>query len=326
MEKSLDERIVASRLLLQNRYAYLDDVGVLSASPIRKKNIVSVDEKITASRLLLLNPFAYLDDEGGFSAMQTSSTVLGGTPQTISPEMAGAYSSLAQNRLRKRRSSNETEQKAIRLQRQMWRDRAKIWPYPPSNPIDILDPAVALELIGYDYALVETLGQYYHDGKQVEVAGVIDNSANSVHISRKFLPNIRNFTAAHELGHALLHEASGLHRDRPIDGSTVSRDGIEYEADKFASYFLMPSKHIKMRFQQAFVTNNFFLDDDTSFALTRGTAINLAKDCKCRRHLSRLLASAESYNGVRFVSLANQFRVSIETMAIRLEELELVNN
>lgn len=326
MEKSLDERIVARRLLLQNQYAYLDDLGGLSASPIGEKVTDSFDEKITSSRRLLLNPYAYLDGEGGFSATQNSSTVPGNASHAISPEMAGAYSSLAQNRRKNRRSTNEVEQKAIRLQRQMWRDRAKIWSSPPSNPMGILDPAVALGLIGYDYALVETLGQYYHDGKQIEVAGVIDNSANSVRISRKFLPNIRNFTAAHELGHALLHEASGLHRDKPIDGSTISRNEIEFEADKFASYFLMPSKHIKKCFQQAFVTDSFFLNEDTSFALTRGTAINLAKDCKCRHDLSRLLASAESYNGVRFVSLANQFRVSIETMAIRLEELELVDN
>ena len=43
-----------------------------------------------------------------------------------------------------------------------------------------------------------------------------------------------------------------------------------------------------------------------------------------RRDLAKLLADSESYNGVRFISLANQFRVSTTTMAIRLEELELV--
>lgn len=326
MESTIGGKIRASRMLLQNQYAYLDDTDAFSASPISAKIADASYEKITADRRRLQNQYAHLNGEGGFSATRSTSSIRVTRSLAITPDVTKYYSLLTNNRRNKAcRAHNEIEKVATRLQQQLWRDRANIWSSPPSNPIELLDPTIALELIGYQYALVETLGQYYHDGNQIEVAGIIDNSMNQVSISRKFPPNIRNFTAAHELGHALLHEATGLHRDRPLDGSSLSRDEIECEADKFASYFLMPGKYVKKCFQQSLATDCFFLNEDTSFALTRGTTINLARNCKSLRDLSRILASTESYNGVRFVSLANQFRVSVETMAIRLEELELVN-
>jgi hypothetical protein len=40
--------------------------------------------------------------------------------------------------------------------------------------------------------------------------------------------------------------------------------------------------------------------------------------------LTRILSGAMYYNGMHFSSLAEQFSVSIEAMAIRLEELKLV--
>jgi len=51
----------------------------------------------------------------------------------------------------------------------------------------------------------------------------------------------------------------------------------------------------------------------------------LCKKSADMRQLSRMLASAEQFNGRHFVSLANQFKVSTGAMAIRLEELELVS-
>ena len=42
------------------------------------------------------------------------------------------------------------------------------------------------------------------------------------------------------------------------------------------------------------------------------------------RDISRILAKTESFNGQYFRSLADQFYVSVEAMAIRLEELSLL--
>jgi Zn-dependent peptidase ImmA (M78 family) len=163
----------------------------------------------------------------------------------------------------------------------------------------------------------------------MEVAGILDRAGKRVKISREFPVNIRNFTAAHELGHvALAHDGSGLHRDRPQDGSgkDATRPIQEIEADKFATYFLMPRKLVEKEFRRRFGTECFSLTEATMFALSGNDSMALEKNCKTIRGLSRTLARAERYNSVRFDSLASQFRVSNEAMAIRIEELNLVDN
>ena len=148
--------------------------------------------------------------------------------------------------------------------------------------------------------------------------------SKQVHISRQFTRDICSFTAAHELGHAMLHEAVALHRDRPLNGASISRDAIEFEADKFATFFLMPQKLVQDTFKRFFLTEKFSLDETTAFAIGLGDFQAVKNKFKTLRQLSKLLASTEHYNGTRFISLANQFRVSTEAMAIRLEELELL--
>jgi hypothetical protein len=229
------------------------------------------------------------------------------------------------NTQKDRYSQLEIERRAIKLQKSIWKYRKQIWPdATPSNPVDILDPTIALKLIGYNSNLDETLGRFYSDGKLFEVAGTIDKSSKQIHISRQFPQHVRRFTAAHELGHALLHETSGLHRDRPLDGATISRNDIEFEADKFAAFYLMPRKLVQIAFKQIFLTDKFILTEATAVALNLGSYESLLKKFKTIRQLSRALASAEYYNGLPFNSLAKQFRVTNETMAIRLEELELL--
>ncbi len=315
MIRSLSERITESRRLLENQYAYLDDLGGYSALPHHDELKEALSEEIVKSRRLLQNPYAHLNESGSFSALSNHSHKQVGTftaaPQKITKEY--------------RHSHIEIERRARNLHERIWQNRNKIWSNAtPSNPIDMLDPVIALKFIGYDCNLDETLGQFYSDGKLIEVAGTIDKSSAKVRISRQFKNNIRNFTAAHELGHALLHQTSGLHRDRPLDGATISRDPVELEADKFATLFLMPQKLVKTTFEKFFLTNKFFLNEETTFALGLGDFMELKEKVTSLRQLSRMLASAEHYNGRHFISLANQFRVSTGAMAIRLEELELL--
>lgn len=326
--KSLRQRITEDRRRLKNQYAHLDDKGSYSALLDSERVDAPSTNKIAESRRLLQNPYAYLNEIGNFSAAEDSSHIRSDAFRVLPQQAEGKYASLLRNKRKSRRYSGaEIEAKAIDLQRRMWQDRTQIWlDAVPPNPIDMLDPAIAFRLIGYDYDLDETLGQYYSDGRQIEVAGTIDDSRKQVRISRRFPNEVRNFTAAHELGHALLHDARGLHRDRPLDGTKTSREPIEFEADKFASYFLMPGKLVRARFEEFFGTDNFFLNEDTSFALTRGTSLDLRRNCRTLRDLAKILASTESYNGLRFISLASQLRVSTEAMAIRLEELGLVTN
>ena len=173
--------------------------------------------------------------------------------------------------------------------------------------------------------LDEDLGHYRTNGGEVEVAGFIDRTSKAVHVSNRFPANVRTFTAAHELAHAVLHQSgSSIHRDRPLDGAAISRDRVEFEADKFATYFLMPAKLLKSRFVAIFGTDCFALNEETAFALQGQSLFETRQKCRTKRDLARVLANADAFNGRFFVSLADQFHVSAAAMAIRLEELGLV--
>lgn len=314
MTKSLSSRIIEDRRLKQNPYAHLDELGTYSALPPVIGQPEASAEHIRQSRLLLQNPYAYLDDTGGFSAVLSQST------QPM--QLENAFIKDLNPNPKENYSDKEIEQLARNLQAQLWKQRNKIWSHITiSNPIQILDPEVALKAIGYQFEISETLGQFNHEGKQVEVAGTINREIKHVRISRQFPPLIRSFTAAHELGHALLHKANGLHRDKPIDGTSLSRNSTEYQADKFASYFLMPQLQVRKIFKQIFLTDQFELTEETAFAL--GSNLDTLRNMSIRQ-LANVLASAERFNGNNFISMSNQFHVSIKAMAIRLEELELI--
>ena len=314
--------ITASRRWLKNPYAHLDDTGAYSALSAATVVISIPTDKVRESRKLLQDPYAYLDDSGGITAAPETTVLQAMAPTAIDSELR--YSSLrkrVKTSSRNHYSFAEIERKAVNLQKLLWKDRAQIWPESAiSDPIDILDPSIAFKLMGFSYDISETLGQYFDGGRKIEVAGLIDDAESQVWISRRFPSEVQRYTAAHELGHALLHSAQGLHRDRPRDGSSITRDKLELEADKFASYFLMPEKLVRARFERVFLTHQFCLNEDTTFALAGENSLEVTTT----RGLSRILASAENYGGIRFRPLSNQFGVSVETMAIRIEELGLL--
>lgn len=316
MSAGFDDKIRRSRQLLQNPYAYLDGDGgytILQAEP---------PANVHEARRILENQYAYLDEHGGYGEWP------GHKDDRASSTALIDLSSLLEGRVRgKGFSKHEVEAIARRLHIALWRRRAEIWPARQQvHALDILDPSVALTSIGYSVRIAESLGQYSAAGELFEVAGVLDNSKFDVQISRRFSPEIRNFTIAHELGHALLHTRSGLHRDRALDGSGggLPRDPSEAEADLFASYFLLPERPVREMFEKVFLTQRFMMNDDTAFALTSQSLESLQSKCRTLRDLARVLADAEYYNGVHFHSMAKQFQVSTEAMAIRLEELGLV--
>ena len=133
------------------------------------------------------------------------------------------------------------------------------------------------------------------------------------------------FDAAHELGHAVLHKQTLLHRDKPLDGSsTAPRNREEMQADKFATFFLMPTKLVEDIFVEIFETTRFTINESSVLAIRAGSIDALRKKCHNKRGLARLLVTTEFYGGKAFNSLTKIFRVSTETMAIRLEELDLL--
>jgi IrrE N-terminal-like domain len=289
------EEIYKERKSLCNPYAYLDEFGNFTAQKDAKPKLAITNELIT-NRLILENPYAYLNDSGTFSAISQKKS---------------------------KYSIGDIEKKVDAIHKLIWRNRHKIWLNPPSNPIELLDPLKAIEVLGFKVSVEPSIGEIRVNGKVVEAAGILDNETRNVRLSRNYKPEVIRFTGAHELGHILLHEQSGLHRDRPVDGVSRNRDALEFQADVFASRFLMPSKLLKTHFNSRFLTQSFVLNEDTASAFRMGSYNELRFNIKSRRDLSRFLASVGQYNGLRFVSLAEQFKVSIETMAIRLEELDL---
>lgn len=122
-------------------------------------------------------------------------------------------------------TEQEIEDIARRLQNGLWTNREAIWGEPKS-PVEVLDPSVGLEAIGYVCQQVPSLGRFSVGGDEFEVAAVIDERKNEVKVSGENRLDILRFTTAHELGHALMHESDGLHRDRPVGeaGQNPNRD------------------------------------------------------------------------------------------------------
>lgn len=224
-------------------------------------------------------------------------------------------------------SDAEIENSAIDLQRLLYKYRELIWKEDnTSSPLKILNPALALQkVLGYKYFLMENI-KLADQEDYTDVAGIIDQRDKLVLISKQNSVQTQNFTTAHELGHAMLHTELVMHRDKPLDGSTYRgiRSKEEIQADKFASYFLMPKKLIIKEFTERFQTKKFSIDEQSAFNLIKDGPEKLKQATRNLRGLSRKLASVERYENESFNSLAKVFNVSAEAMAIRLEELDLV--
>ncbi|WP_117879836.1 cyclodeaminase/cyclohydrolase family protein [Aureibaculum luteum] len=220
------------------------------------------------------------------------------------------------------------ENGASKLQNLLWSYKDVIWiNNVPNHPAKVLRPNLVLKkALAYNYFPVETLEIIDDDYGSFEVAGIINQKDKIVLISNNFDKNTQNFTAAHELGHALLHKQTILHRDRPINGisQNIKRNFTERQADKFATYFLMPAKLVKKEFYDLFSTEKFIINEQTSFNLIKDSPSKLRNECKNLRGLSLKLASSERFDNQSFISISNLFNVSTMAMAIRLEELSLI--
>ena len=118
-----------------------------------------------------------------------------------------------------------------------------------------------------------------------------------------------------------------MHRDRALDGMAVAgkRSLQELQADKFATYFLMPSKLVMQAFQEIFGVNKFVINENNTFNLVKHSIPSkLKSECKDLRGLSLKLASTEKYIDESYISISSLFGVSVTAMARRLEELDLL--
>lgn len=281
------------------------------------------------------NPYAHLDDSGiraaiipcsGLASVHRKATVRQITSDVKEKAVTDDknYPDLDENCVSR---DDVIERKVSELHKMIWSKRNELCADGEFvDPVELLEPVKVLELLGYRVVFEETLGVFQERKTEIDVAGLLDRKKHRICISRRFRPNVRRFTLAHELGHALMHEDTTiLHRDKALDGSRVARDKVEVEADKFAALFLMPKNLVISRFNKAFCVNGQFVPTTNAvFAFAQEDVIESIEGCETIRELARILAKTERYNGKSFTSLAAQFHVTVEAMAIRLEELGLI--
>lgn len=275
-------------------------------------------EQLTARRLLLENPYAHIEqlEELRVARLHENPYLYADQPFTGNEQKAKS---------RKNHRVSAIEQMVTNLQREIWDRRAQLGVPADARAVDILQGKYAARVLGYAYAERSSLGWITRGKDPIVVAGLIDNSKRAIEVATDVEPRVARFTSAHEIGHAVLHaQLTGLHRDRPLTGGIERRDRVEYEADKFAAFFLMPRKLVTEQFLLRFI-QPFELNEQTSYALL-GKPLSSARELlPSRRHISHALASATQFNGRGLVSLVEYFRVSVDAMAIRLDELELVD-
>ncbi len=217
----------------------------------------------------------------------------------------------------------EIENQARQLQVRIWRQQEALWSGETPRPIQMLDPAIAANVLDVDFGYYEELGPFGDRRGRFEIAGLVDRHRRTIAISKRFKAETMRFTAAHEIGHWILHPGEMMHRDRPIEGlgrEAPSRSAEEREADYFAACFLMPRKLITQAFEATFrVKAPFVFDDAAAFWLCPDDPDSLLRPDHGSLDRALVLSAAESYGGRHFQSLAKQFRVSVSTMAIRLQ-------
>lgn len=182
-----------------------------------------------------------------------------------------------------------------------------------------------MALLGYSASTVSSLGEIVFEGRRSELAGEIDRANWKVKISARFDQIEQRFTTAHELGHAVMQpNGTAIHRDLPVTGPTYRRSTDEAEADRFASAFLLPAKLVAQEFAARFGSPPFGLTEANSKALFQCSRRSIQRSLRSQRDLSLALATAGVYGSNFVVPMYKRFNVTRTTMAIRLEELELL--
>lgn len=189
-------------------------------------------------------------------------------------------------------------------------------------------PDAAIEKTGYSFEIRESMPSAFN-AQDARTAGMIDNVRQIVTIRSGLGYEVQRFTAAHELGHLVLHQAylgTKLHRDRPLSGFQMGiRPPLEQEADLFAALWLAPSKTVTTEFIARFGTIPIILNEDTAYWLVgQNGAHDLLASSADSMAFPMAVAQAEKFGRKRFTSLAKFFGMSATAVAIRLHELNLV--
>lgn len=309
IEASQDE-IRKSRYVLCNPYAHLDvdddGNGVYSALPATERQRARKEKYDKQNPYMHEEILSPVKERASFSYENTR----------------GLLSDVLLSKARKMSIAN----RARLLRETIWNRKIELYENPEElDPVDLLDPVNALNFLGITVEEVDGLGGDVKNGSEIEADALYDQNEKLVQLSARMPFQASRFTAAHELGHVMMHNHPMPHRDRDVNGAAAPKGGIEREANIFASEFLMPEKLIRNRFEQNFGKAPLFLTEEVMFALRKDSSLSPREAFGHKNKLTKLLASSSRFGSDEVIPLATQFRVSITAMAIRLEELSLVD-
>lgn len=146
-------------------------------------------------------------------------------------------------------------------------------------------PTTICKNISSNSFAIEYIEQQFHSEKICGLS-VGDNSRVKIIINSKIQPTARRlFTAAHEIGHAILHIQAGItikSRCFSEDIKNNTQKNIEIEANRFASALLMPRHLISEKIHSNDLTwvliKNLSQHYNTSLEATTRRVINISKD------------------------------------------------
>jgi Zn-dependent peptidase ImmA (M78 family) len=215
------------------------------------------------------------------------------------------------------------EQRALHVQREMWDKQSVLWPGQKVHRLDLCEPRVVAQYLGY----VVQEGFISGDARAgYRFGGFVNRELGVVAVSDHQGERAKRFTLAHEIGHLELHPGIHHHRELPMQGLEPREpaDWKEREANHYAGCLLVPTAVLVKAFQGAFRVKTLKLTDEIAWEMLGEEYAQLTNAPPQSRALARLIAKANRFRGRHFGPLHDLFKVSDQTMAIRLEQTGLV--
>lgn len=217
------------------------------------------------------------------------------------------------------------EKEARRLQVEIYGQRAVRYPLGVPDIPTLFDPRNVADHCGLFYETRDRLDTDYRGGG--EAAGLWQRDRSTILVSGRFPYEVQRFTAAHEIGHFILHPNIGdrtLHREMAVGSVSHYRSHIEREADYFAACLLMPRNAVIKQFELRFGDKHpLVLTETVAFHLKADERVLFAQPAGSVM-FAEAVARAAQFDRCRFKPLAGHFGVSVRAMALRLDELGLV--
>ncbi len=220
----------------------------------------------------------------------------------------------------------EIEILAKKARKLVWDHRGEIWPYKQVSKLDCSNPLAVCEIKGIKVEKFDDLGaSKFNKGR---LPGIYDRGRNLITVNASMSREDQLFTIAHELAHYKMHTGQTQFRDRPRfnDKNYFEKDQIEWEADYFATCFLMDEDLVKEQFNHRFGTYPMRINENLAWKMCDGNPRKILSTEVNSLEREFAVAKYRGFIGERqFPSLADTFQVSVSAMARRIKELRLVS-